>query len=573
MYRKSFLPFGFCAQICAVCVLFVAVSRGKAMAQTAQISQGDYKLFGTVVNAITGEPIRRALVQIVVTQTFGVLSDSEGKFEFEGLPEGRLHVGVRKPGFFNESDIKAGPVIASGGLSFGPEGDGTKVGPDTPPLTLKLIPEGVIFGRIDTNGEPLEYISVKIFAIGIHEGGKYWEQRGETATDADGAFRASNLQPGTYYVMVGGMWNSVARIRPSAKEKEQGYGEVFYNNAEDMNGATPIEVSPGQQAETNFSLKPTSMFRVSGTINGLQGQGADLSFIGSSGVPARFPTHFNPINGQFETMVPGGAYTLEARGFNKDGSVLSANLPIRVNSDLSGIQLTLAPAISIPVDVRREDVAQARGTDLTINYYSGVDAAGHPYRGNFADASVVGLHLRPRTMSLQNQEITSSFRVNPGGQPQSQIANIEPGRYVVTFPLNSRWYVQSAQCGSVDLLHEDLTIATESQSPPIEIVLRNDPATLTGSISSESPEADAKVLVVPDGAATRTQVAYIHDGHFEMDGLAPGDYSVIALNTVQGLEYTNPEVIAPYLAHAQHVSLQGSQKSDVNVELVQVGKQ
>jgi hypothetical protein len=573
MYRKLFLSYLFLtAQLWLLCSSLAVPSSSQIVNIPGQQEKGDYKLSGTVVNGVTGEPIRRALVQIFQRQTTPVLTDSEGKFEFDGLPQGRFSVTVRKPGFFTENEIIAGPTIENRGGNFDAAGfdpiNTISVGPDTVPVTLRLIPEGVIFGHIDTNGEPLEYIPVKIFAIGIHEGSKYWEQRNETMTDADGVFRASNLQPGTYYVMVGGTWNSVARLRPSAKE--QGYGETFYNNAEDLNGATPVEISPGQQAEINFSLKPTSMFRVAGTIVDPQGQSIDLSFIGPSGVASRFPTHFIPGNGQFETMVPGGAYTLEARSFNKDGSVSSASVPIRVNSELSGIQLMLTPAISIPMNVRKEDVAQIHGPDLAINY-SGVDNSGR--RVNFEDGGMVVLHFHSRTMSLQNQEMSSSFRINATGQSQNQIANIGPGRYAVNFPLNSRWYVQSAQCGSVDLLHEDLTVTAGSQPPPIEIIMRNDPATLAGSISSNSPHGDGKVLVVPDGAVTRTQIAYVHDGHFEMDGLAPGDYSVVALGNVQGLEYTNPEVIAPLLSRAQHVSLQAGQKTEVNLELVQVSKQ
>ena len=55
-----------------------------------------------------------------------------------------------------------------------------------------------------------------------------------------------------------------------------------------------------------------------------------------------------------------------------------------------------------------------------------------------------------------------------------------------------------------------------------------------------------------------------------MSGLAPGAYNVIALDHVDGLEYTNPEVIGPYLSSAQHVVLQPNQKLELNLELTRV---
>jgi hypothetical protein len=55
-----------------------------------------------------------------------------------------------------------------------------------------------------------------------------------------------------------------------------------------------------------------------------------------------------------------------------------------------------------------------------------------------------------------------------------------------------------------------------------------------------------------------------------MPGLAPGEYSVLALDHLDGLEYTNPEVINPYLSKAQHVVLQPNQKIELYLELAKV---
>lgn len=63
-------------------------------------------LSGTVVNAMTGEPIHRAAVTIFSGQnSFSTLSDNSGHFEFNGLPEGLAFVSAARPGFGNQAGL------------------------------------------------------------------------------------------------------------------------------------------------------------------------------------------------------------------------------------------------------------------------------------------------------------------------------------------------------------------------------------------------------------------------------------------------------------------------------------
>ena len=56
---------------------------------------------GSVVNYATGEPIPRALVQLMGPLQRSDLTDSQGSFRFDGVPEGRAMFMARKPGFFS----------------------------------------------------------------------------------------------------------------------------------------------------------------------------------------------------------------------------------------------------------------------------------------------------------------------------------------------------------------------------------------------------------------------------------------------------------------------------------------
>jgi len=141
-----------------------------------------YKFSGTVVNSATGEPIARALVQIFSQSSPAIFSDSSGHFEFNDLPELQTTVVARKPGFFAEQEIERSPRNSIN----------VHIGPDTPPVTIKLIPEGVIYGKVESNGGPLERIPITLYSSNIAEGRRNWEQR-QTVTDDDGGIGSSSI--------------------------------------------------------------------------------------------------------------------------------------------------------------------------------------------------------------------------------------------------------------------------------------------------------------------------------------------------------------------------------------------
>src|SRR5258708_40210955 len=107
--------------------------------ESQQFSTDDkYTLRGTVINSVTSEPIRGALVQIYFNGQSSMLTGPDGKFQFAGLPQGQSTIMVRKPGFFSEDD-------------FDPHGRGqhpSTTGPNSPAVVLKLVPQGVIYWRV-----------------------------------------------------------------------------------------------------------------------------------------------------------------------------------------------------------------------------------------------------------------------------------------------------------------------------------------------------------------------------------------------------------------------------------------
>jgi hypothetical protein len=142
------------------------------------------------------------------------------------------------------------------------------------------------------------------------------------------------------------------------------------------------------------------------------------------------------------------------------------------------------------------------------------------------------------------ESYSTAVRGSPGAN-SVVLQNVEPGKYSVDLIPHGAWYVQSAQYGQTNLLHDDLVVASAGQSYPMEIVLRDDGASLTGTVqTSEGPYAEATVVVVPEPASK--------------------DYA-------EGIEYSNPDALQTYASQAAHVTLSPNQKTQVALDLIRTG--
>jgi len=482
-----------------------------------------YTVSGSVVNSVTGEPIPHALVQLVGRNGDAELTDADGHFEFDGLSGARAGVVARKPGFFSELEASDGQGM------FAP----TRVAlqADTPSVVVKLVPESVIFGHVTSNGEPMENVPVKLLRMHVFDGLRRWELSGNTTSDADGEFRIANLIPGTYLAAFGPGSEGGTPMTGSTT-RGRGYAEIFFPSAADLASAAPIELVAGQQFEADVSIKSGVMYRLSGTVSGYSPElPVTLMLITNAGETLPLQVAFNEKSGQFQAETSAGSYTLRAEQFAQE-STSQADSPIAINSDTAGIRLVLQPAASIPVNVR---------TEVSDAHSKAMAQSGAP----------VSVRLTSSVPSFSALEYVSM----PDGPPNhsQMIRDVDPGKYYADVSAQDPYYVQSAQCGGVDLLHDDLSIVAGSRVAPIEVVLRDDGGTVTGTVNNGDAPRGA-VFLVSDRNPRQTRMSP-ERGSFRFTAVAPGDYSVFAIDNGRRLEYTNPEALAPYLAKAAHVTV------------------
>jgi len=114
-----------------------------------------------------------------------------------------------------------------------------------------------------------------------------------------------------------------------------------------------------------------------------------------------------------------------------------------------------------------------------------------------------------------------------------------------------------------------LVIAEGADPQPIEVTVRDDSASIEGSVQVPDGKQFVNVLMIAEGAGgTPRSIPVGNSGKFQIGGLAPGNYDILAFDRLDGIEYRNRDALNEYLSHASHVTLSPDQKAQVTVDLI-----
>jgi hypothetical protein len=552
-----------------VACLLLSSTLVSAQVDDSQVSSSPgFTVGGVVVNSVTGDPVRRALVQItnLADGPWSTFTDTEGKFQFTHITVNDVVLAARKPGFFSEQELHPESSLPTGFFH---------VDANTTSVVIKLFPEGIVSGRVATvKGEPIEDSPVRVFQQRTMDGRKRWVLRSQSTTDEDGQFRIANLQPGQYLLSTGPMFGvGRRRVRGKRTSREEQISNTFYPGVPEMEAATPITVLSGQQAQADFLLKPEPVFKVSGVVSGFLPATPNAPQVATrSGEPLPAPVNFDPQTGKFDVELPAGSYVLMIRTPDGEGNLLSGDLPLNVNSDIENVTLTLGSPMVMPirVETRATSGSPIAPSGGVINFsFAGSDQTrGGPRRMR---VPVVQVRLISTENRLEDAEFQADYNATDGSLA---IRNFVPGRYNVDLQPNPPWYVQSATSGTVDVLREELALTPGRRPDPLEIVLRDDGAMVSGTIKADGQSVMGSVLLIPEQqSATQIRVmAAAPGGDFLFDRVPPGEYKLIALDTVSDVEFRNAEALGPYLSKATRITVEPGQQDNVSVERVTAGK-
>lgn len=533
-------------------------SHSGPLAPFSQPSVEKFNVTGTVIDAVTGDPIRKALVQVYANQRRMTFSDGDGRFQLEGIGAGSYSVTAEKPGYFNEQELM------HGGATY------VEVGPKAAPAVMvKLTPEAVLAGTVkSTAGVPLEHVTLHLTYLEIREGRRRWDNRGSGVTDVDGRFRIAHLRPGEYYLFASPHAVRFETILDSDERPKTGYPGMYYASAPDLASATAIELKAGEQSEANFSLNEVPVYAISGTISGYgANQGVGIQIFDQSGTQVDRGIGFSAENGRFDVrpLAPGN-YVIKAFSTAASNQPVRAELHFHLAADLHNLHLVLAPNPSIPVIVQMDAVGPRGKGVAALNRIS---TNGPPLSVRLIGS---GLGLNESFASFDNAQDRQTLFLH----------NVEPGHYSAVIDARDGWYVASAEYGQTNLLTDDLVLAPGAPPGSLNIVLRNDSAALSGTVDvPEGFTSQVTIVAIPQrGAKASPGISYWYPPRektaeppqFLLESLAPGDYEVFAFDHTDGIEYTKRDVLESFASQGTQLTLSPNQRTKVRLQLIRIAE-
>jgi hypothetical protein len=509
---------------------------------------------GIVTNAVTGEPIRRALVQLNGPTSAAVLTGSDGRFQFTDVPEGPVVFTPQKPGF---SDPRFTP-----GSQWNIPNAFFTVGSSKNDFHLTLLPNSRMAGRItDGEGEPVENVQVQMLFEQIVQGRKQWQPRITVTSDEDGAYRAEDLTPGHYLVFAAG--HTVPPPTPNAPREVM--APRYFPDAPDQASAQTVDLRSGQEFRADFRLRAERGYRVTAQVSGAPASnGVAFSLQNASGQNIWFDgMQFDQVHGRIDVpTLPSGLWTLFLNANDSQGHGYQTRQEIAVNhADVLDLQILLRPFASIPVTINHSTNPAAETAPAQIDHSFSGRRLMNPGIGatlNSADPSYM------QSYGLQMQ----------GDPPVIEFRDIAAGKYKLDVQAYGNECLESAWYGSVDVSRDYLLVDPNSGTQALTINLRSDCSSLTAKLRPGERPQSGFILVVPTSSLGEPKVLQAQSSPNAFDPmsnlslmLSPGSYQVFAVTSIEGLEYANPEVLRNY--PSQTVELGPGQKTELALELTE----
>jgi Carboxypeptidase regulatory-like domain len=534
---------------------------GRAQDGNGSPGQRVYEVRGTVVNSVTHEPIARALVTIAGETSSSQLTDNEGRFEFPNASAGRGVLQARRPGFF--------------GTNYGRDALlPIEVGPNAQDHILTLEPAGSITGRVTMPAsDPGSNIRIQLMHRGIQEGRACWQTAGMKLTNSEGTFRFGNLQPGDYKLY------TASSIDPDAPASQApvrwGFPAVLYPEEGDNKATGFLRIGPGQQLNAQLALTREPFYSVTIPVANRVDQGYSIQISDERGGPHDMSAAYDSRQQQFRAYLPSGSYTVTLQSYMPSPGFASEPITVR-NAPLQLRGLTVLPVHPIPVTIRKEFTATNSGGPQIIDIENGKQVE-------------VSRDINLTLFSTTNQEFVGvNLRHEPGGDDSSWVLeNVSPGKYWVQTYAN-QGYVAAISAGGTDLTRDPLVIGPGGTSASIEIVLRNDVATLSVRLKNISPppiDAATPTEAFVTNTSVQTPLGYLYlvpqfdtssvvqqamplQPTANIPNLQPGTYRVLALDRPFDLEYRNPKALEAYSGKGQTITLEPNGTANIDLDVV-----
>lgn len=610
------------ASLAAALVIFAQGGGGQG--KQGQTGQGQQQqqvqppgtVTGTVVNAKTGEPLRKVLVTLRPSGPGGgqggpgggaaASSDSSGQFRIAGVPPGTYTLIGERTGFVRGAYGEEQP----GGQARTIEVTSNQT---TGGIQLKLMPHSVITGRVyDLDGDPVEGARVQVMRYTYPRGGRQLSTVATASTNDLGEFRVAGLAPGRYYVSAmsrGGLIEEIIgravgrggfkQIPGQSAQQEQNpeeYVTTYYPRSIESNGATPIDLVAGSEVRgIDIGLLKRRTYTVSGVIEGVsltdlqpppfddnqqKGKGKQGKGGGRGGVAVLLlPRSLTA------TLGPGGAPERLAAALGAAGQVSQA----QVNPQTGAFQFrSVQPGSYYLIGQSFAPGQQEQLTGRLLVDVGGADVTNLTLRLQ-GPVSLKGRIIPEKTDSNFKM---SALRLNfqaalpmPGGRGGGQPGRIEiaengsfetrlaAGTYNVQVTgAPQGYYLKAVKLGGREL--PDAVLDLSFTGGEIEVVLGADAGNITGRVERSNGDAvpHVRVTAVPVSGSSRQDFYKAAnssaDGTFTLQGLPPGSYRVFAWEEIEGNAWMDPDFRKPFEPLSTSVTIANGLSPNATVRLI-----
>jgi len=510
-----------------------------------------FRISGTVVSDLTGQPLAHAEVEIGLAlkgeTLVSQLTGEDGRFEFDHVPPAKYWLraernGFKRQGYEEHEGYFTGIVVGAGLQSEN--------------LIFKLRPDCAISGVVtDEQNEPIRDASVLLFGNRIENGRRAIVLVGQTNTNDRGGYRFSHQGSGTYFVAVSARpWyalntrpRSLRRFRqrrgiegPEAETAspnpalDVAYPLTYYSGATDDASATPIILKAGERASADVVLTAVHALTLRVHTPALAQERSFSAFLAQhvfEGRTVPVPQEETQTRkGEIDIGgLPPGEFSLEVQSYGgrDDGGK---------NSRLWAQSITLGSDMDITVPP-----VAASGSITGMLTLGGAPLGRRAY-----------LQLRNASGNTVGAE------VSPRGQFEISSADIIPGTYRVSVTNLPGAIVAGITATGAKVVGQSVTIAGNN---PVRLTV-----TMSENLGSASgvalkdgkPWSGAMIVLVPQDPENTTLFRRDQsdsDGSFSLREVLPGKYTALAIENGWDLEWANASVLQAYLKGGEAVEI------------------
>lgn len=508
---------------------------------------------GSVINAVTGEPIRKAYVVLrSATRHAGYTetTDSAGHFSFNNVEPGLYLAITEHPGFTSE-------VAGRHRSIFDPPSVQVAEEQSIKDIVLKLFPLGAISGRVlDDDGDPIPHVEVHVLQYSYHDSGARQLISAQSATTNDlGEYRIFDLAPGRNYVSASHNFNRSLYSSPSDRTRDtrpdDAYVATLYPNAEDSAQGTPVNVTPGSEvAAIDFRLRRTPTYRIRGRIiDAPSGQAAGSATVILEPAKPGWAGWAGPVHSmratpqgtfEFRWVIP-GSYSVMAQSLSEAPSTFACQLVEVSDRSIDGLALTLSALAEVSGSARIDDGP----ADKLENLY----------------------------VVLQPTGLQSGSRTSIAKDGSFRFRNFSPDSYLVSLSPPAGTYLKSIRFGGQET--PDGVIRVSQGGGNLQLSLATDGGQLDGVVQNPKGEPAGGILVAlapEDSLRLRRDLLKTTDtspaGQFHFADIAPGNYKLFAWEDVDPGAAQNADFRKPFESQAASVTIRAGSHETVQLKAI-----